>query len=623
MCCLWWIDPSFAAEDTAAEVVGEPEAEEEEEPGSSGIVGSYRLPPADENHRTITVDEAKVLPGTLGDPLRALLNLPSLSRAPLEAGWLLVRGGNARDSAFFLDGMDVPRLQHLGGLTTTIHPAWIQRVDFWPGTPPPRYGDVTAGTVELSTLESLRRPRVQAGANLALAGAFFTAPLGRRASVGGAIRRSYLDSVVGLVANAEAFPSFMDSQLALGFDQSRLFAMGTWDRLRGSYTNGDTLELRTRSLRVQGRLPTGRLRGRPTELLVWGGEDRETVENLVLPDEAQYRRAGGGLRWERPEGRGGGWDWTAGVDGKLEQHQVRSNGLARALWIGTPGVYGGLRFGRVSQLRLGLRAEAAWVQSQLPRWGLSPRLSGQVPVGAGLTWVADASFLEQLPPEDLLVFRPDAEVFGLEHVVSASSGLRWREEAFSVEVDLFGKWMPRVSLYEADGSLGQGQGRAAGVEFSANYQGEHLELSVACSYGRNQRREEPEEEWRAAHIEQPLATTLIATWHIRPSLHLSGRFRYADALPTPAGGMAVADLLTGQLETWGENDRLPAFSSIDLKLSTDISVRRFDLSLYLDAQNLSNHRIPEPVISSLSDPSSTWVVGLPILPIFGIEGSWR
>ncbi|HNC98517.1 MAG TPA: hypothetical protein PKW90_20470, partial [Myxococcota bacterium] len=454
MCWLWWIARSFAAEDSAAEVVVDPATEEE--PSSSGIVGSYRLPPADANHHSITVEEAKVLPGTLGDPVRALLNLPSLSRAPLEAGWLLVRGGNARDSAFFLDGMDVPRLQHLGGLTTTIHPGWMQRVDFWPGTPPVRCGDVTAGTVELSTLDSLRRPRVQAGANLALAGAFFTAPVGRRLSVGGAFRRSYLDSVVGLVANADAFPSFMDSQVALGFDQSRLFAMGTWDRLRGSYTNGDTLELRTRSLRLQGRVPTGRVGGQPTELSVWGGEDRETVENLVMPDEAQYRRGGGGLRWERPEGRGGVWDWTAGLDTKVEQHTVRSNGLSRALWIVTPTVYGGLRFGRVAQLRLGLRAEGAWVQSQLLRPGLSPRLSGQVPLAPGLTWVADASFLEQLPPEDLLVFRPDAAVFGLEQVVGASSGLRWREEEFSVEVDVFGKWMPRVSLYEADGSLGQG-----------------------------------------------------------------------------------------------------------------------------------------------------------------------
>jgi hypothetical protein len=50
--------------------------------------------------------------------------------------------------------------------------------------------------------------------------------------------------------------------------------------------------------------------------------------------------------------------------------------------------------------------------------------------------------------------------------------------------------------------------------------------------------------------------------------------------------------------------------------------RRWRLEYYLDLQNVYNRRVPEPVITGLADvyESYSYGFGLPVLPIFGVEG---
>ena len=48
--------------------------------------------------------------------------------------------------------------------------------------------------------------------------------------------------------------------------------------------------------------------------------------------------------------------------------------------------------------------------------------------------------------------------------------------------------------------------------------------------------------------------------------------------------------------------------------------RRLDiLDAYLDVQNLTNHRVAEPLITGFGESSPSYGFGLPILPIFGVE----
>ena len=62
------------------------------------------------------------IPGTNGDALRALQNLPGVARGPATSGQLPVRGLPSNSTLVYVDGTWVPLVFHLGGLSaTTAH----------------------------------------------------------------------------------------------------------------------------------------------------------------------------------------------------------------------------------------------------------------------------------------------------------------------------------------------------------------------------------------------------------------------------------------------------------------------------------------------------------------------
>ena len=53
-------------------------------------------------------DEVRRIPGTRGDALAAVLNLPSVARSPFDLGQLVIRGSAPGESGAFLMGMQIP-----------------------------------------------------------------------------------------------------------------------------------------------------------------------------------------------------------------------------------------------------------------------------------------------------------------------------------------------------------------------------------------------------------------------------------------------------------------------------------------------------------------------------------
>src|SRR5690606_33723927 len=75
-------------------------------------------PPREITKRTVPKEVLTRVPGTRGDPLRAVEILPGVARPPFAAGALIVRGAAPGDSQVFLEGIPVPLLYHFGGLTS-------------------------------------------------------------------------------------------------------------------------------------------------------------------------------------------------------------------------------------------------------------------------------------------------------------------------------------------------------------------------------------------------------------------------------------------------------------------------------------------------------------------------
>jgi TonB family protein len=89
------------------------------------------------------------IPGTYGDALRVVESLPGVARAPLLGGAIMVRGGYPADTSILFEGVPIPVLYHFGGFTSVINGAFVEELTFMPGGFPVRYGNATAGIVDV------------------------------------------------------------------------------------------------------------------------------------------------------------------------------------------------------------------------------------------------------------------------------------------------------------------------------------------------------------------------------------------------------------------------------------------------------------------------------------------
>ena len=64
--------------------------------------------------------EIERIPGTNGDALKSIQNLPGVARPPALLGLLIVRGSAPQDTQTFVDGTPVPLIYHFGGLSSVV-----------------------------------------------------------------------------------------------------------------------------------------------------------------------------------------------------------------------------------------------------------------------------------------------------------------------------------------------------------------------------------------------------------------------------------------------------------------------------------------------------------------------
>ncbi len=596
---------------------------------TSGVVGFYRRERDEVVRRTITAEELRTLPGTMGDPLRAISNLPGAVRTPLDAGWLLVRGGDPRDTGVYIDGTRVPLIYHLGGFTSVVHPGFIDRVDFYPGGQSARYGRATAGAVDLLTRPRPEKVEVRAGANIVLASAYVAAPIGGKGGVSAGVRRSYLDGVLNLVPGitneqAQVAPRFWDWQVRADLGPASVLGLGYVDTIDASTADGNRAQVSMETHRVHGSLRLDVL-GKALLVKPYYAYERAVLEIDVLERVQMQQKNGGGGRIELADDGEGKFGWSVGADASFDWFGMKLNNVPLYAHIDSPDAYADVRIGETIRAVLGLRVDTLFVSRQLPRAAPSPRVSVVVPIGDLVTLVGDAGIYHQPPPSDMLVGPPEGSTLDLERSYGGGGGVRVAYGPWQVGIDAYDRRIARITAYEADGSLGQIEGEAAGLETMVRYSGTRASGWVSYSYGRSQRREEADQAWYPSSYDQPHTLVAVGAVDLGKNWTLGGRWRFASGFPVPAGDPIDAyDVLLQEAETL-EPDRFgrtEPFHGLDLKISKQAKYKHWRLEYYLDVQNLYNRRVAEPVISGVWEAygTQTYGYGLPILPILGIEG---
>ena len=203
----------------------------------------------------IRTEEARRVPGTQGDTLKVIQNLPGVGRSAFGSGALIVWGSAPKDTRVNVDGVEIPALYHVGGLRSTVNSDLVKGIELSPGSFGADYGRGLGGLVRVE----LRTPSGEGvhgyvAADVIDTSAMLSFAVSRRLHLAFAGRQSYLDRVLKGVTSRDVgdfvpIPRYDDYQaratLALRSDEElALTFLASDDHLRRAIPATDPLQER-------------------------------------------------------------------------------------------------------------------------------------------------------------------------------------------------------------------------------------------------------------------------------------------------------------------------------------------------------------------------------------------
>lgn len=171
------------------------------EVGEAEIVGSSfnNREEAPLSARTIGVNEVKRNPGGNRDISRAIRSLPGVASVPSFRNDIIIRGGSPNENRFYIDGIEIPNINHFatqgasGGPVGLINVDFIENVEFYSGAFPANRGNALSSVLEFGFKEG-RQDRYSANAVVGSSdiGLTVEGPTGENSSIIMSARRSYL-----------------------------------------------------------------------------------------------------------------------------------------------------------------------------------------------------------------------------------------------------------------------------------------------------------------------------------------------------------------------------------------------------------------------------------------------
>jgi hypothetical protein len=77
----------------------------------------------------VRTEEARRVPGTQGDTLKVVQNLPGVARSAFGSGALIVWGSAPQETRVNVEGMEVPALYHVGGMRSTVNSDMVKSIN--------------------------------------------------------------------------------------------------------------------------------------------------------------------------------------------------------------------------------------------------------------------------------------------------------------------------------------------------------------------------------------------------------------------------------------------------------------------------------------------------------------
>ncbi len=156
--------------------------------------------------RTIGVAEVQRNPGGRRDISRVVRSLPGVTSTASFRNDLLIRGGAPNENRFYLDGVEVPNINHYstqgasGGPVGLINVDFIREVDFYSSAFPANRGNALSSVFDFKQKDGRNdRFGVTGTWGASDLGVTLEGPLGSKTTFLASARRSYLQFIAGLV----------------------------------------------------------------------------------------------------------------------------------------------------------------------------------------------------------------------------------------------------------------------------------------------------------------------------------------------------------------------------------------------------------------------------------------
>lgn len=620
--------------------------------------------------RRLATREAETLPGTFGDPLLAVENLPSVAVVPFAGGSISMRGAATDESSIYLDGFRVPFFFHFIGVRSMIAPGMLESMDLYPGGAPVNYGRQTGGVLSVNLKRSMpERLHGYLDVSLLDAGIFVEAPVTDKVAIAGAARFSYLDQV--LKGTGAPIPRYDDYQLMVtarpaASQKLRALFLASDDSVRV-----DTDDLResnaqitygqiaaevhlqhtaveheyTPSLRFQNRARVGYTRF--SYETTFGPElTAQATYNAFLARDAfryspvQWLTAELGLDAELgrydadvveipspKEGEPRGY-----VDVSAERRSLDKpfENLAIGGWLH-------LELKPTDKLTIvpGVRMDR---HGQVKGATIDPRITARYALLDQVAFKAGTGIHHGQPAGDEAIPAFGNVNIRNERALHHSAGLELSPLAF-LHLDMTGFYhqldrlsAPSSRVVVRDGESvpllyeNTGDGRAYGMEVMLRHDLSHrLSGWLAYTLARAERRPTADDPYRLFDFDQTHTLAVVAAYQLPWQMQLSTRFRYRTGRPTtPVTGAVFVSNTDGYAPTFGATNtaRLPSFHQLDLRLDKRWLFDRWSFTGYLDVQNVYNRNNATDLTYSYNYQQSDKVKGLPLIAIVGFKAEY-
>lgn len=637
--------------------------------------------------RIIGLQEIEKSPGANRDISRIVQSYPGVAFSPIGyRNDLIVRGGSPSENRFYLDGVEIPNINHFstqgasGGPVGILNADLIREVNFYTGAFPTDKGNALSSVLDFKLRDGdMERNSLKATLGASEVSLASNGHLGKKTSYLVSVRQSYLQFLFDMLG-LPFLPTFTDAQFKLKtrFDarnELTVLGLGGIDKMKLNTKADDEdneyilsylpkIQQETFTLGAVYRHYAGAhvqsvvashsyLNNRNTK---YQQNDESDPEHLMLRLRSTEQNTQ--LRLENSSSFR---NWKVTVGTSLDYSQYSNTTFQKVytdraqtfdyhtyLGIMRWGLFGTVNYTSIDErftASLGLRADANNYSAAMKDLSdqLSPRLSLSYQLTEHWSLSGNAGLYYQLPPYTALGFKNNnglyANKYALRYmqVSQGSVGLNWRKgDTFEVSVEGFYKDYDKIPLSVADGIpltckgndygvignellTSTAQGRSYGAELLLKWLvAKKLNLASSFTLFKSEYRTDKESEYIASAWDNRFIFNLRGTYNLPRHWSVGMKVSCISGAPYTPYDADKSSLVTAWNAqgkpyydyTRYNEERLPAFTQVDIRIDKTFYLKRCMLGFYIDLQNIAGSKLKQADVLM-----STGVIKNPDAPI--------